>query len=66
MDDGMMFYRSTWNTIFASRWTIWMAKLFGTRFEGNDSGTTVIGYYWRGCYYLTETRRESMNKERDK
>ncbi|ARQ01870.1 hypothetical protein [Pseudorhodoplanes sinuspersici] len=42
------------NTLDASRWTVWMAKLFGRRFTGEDMNKTIVGYEWRGKLYLTD------------
>jgi hypothetical protein len=44
------------HTLDASRWTLWMARLFGRRFESEDTGHQWIGYEWRGKFYLTDYR----------
>lgn len=42
------------NTLVASRWTIWLAKIFGKRIEGQDGRHKAIMYQWRGKTYLTD------------
>ena len=41
----------------ASRWTLWKARLFGERIEGEDLGNRVVGYRWRGRLYLTDFKK---------
>lgn len=44
-------------TLDASRWTLWMARLFGRRFTSAETGDGQwVGYEWRGKLYLTEYR----------
>lgn len=40
----------------ASPWTILLARLFGRRFSGEDSGHIIIGHEWRGNLYVTAYR----------
>lgn len=42
------------HTLDAPRWRIWMARLFGRRFTGEDMGHTLVGYEWRGKLYFTD------------
>lgn len=44
-------------TLDASRWTLLVARLFGRRFTGEDMGHQLIGYEWRGKFYLTDYRK---------
>lgn len=41
----------------ASRWRLFLARLFGERVEGHDAECTVIGYRYRGVLYMTECKR---------
>ena len=64
MDEDMKFYKSAWNTIFASWWTMLFARLFGIKQVGVDGDTTVTVHYWRGRYYLTDTKRTEPQPSR--
>ncbi len=48
-------------TLDAPRWTLWMARLFGRRFTGEDKGHTIVGYEWRGKLYMTNYHRPAVN-----
>lgn len=39
-------------TLKASRWTLWMARLFGEKVLGADDGYWVVAYKWRGKLYF--------------
>ncbi len=41
-------------TLKASRWTVWMARLFGEKIIGGDGTYRVVGYHWRGKMYVTD------------
>lgn len=42
------------NTLVASRWTIFLARLFGRRIEERDGDAWVIMAEWKGRLYLIE------------
>jgi hypothetical protein len=42
------------NSLQASRWTIFMAKLFGEKVVGADGDYQVVAYKWRGKLYFTD------------
>lgn len=42
------------NTLTAPWWKLLLARWFGDPFVGVDSGRRVLGYYWRGRYYITD------------
>jgi len=46
------------NTLRASKLTIFLAKLFGVKTVGYDSGCTITMHYWRGKYYLTDYKQD--------
>lgn len=46
------------NTLTAPWWKLWLARHFGDPFIGFDSGCRVLGYYWRGKYYVTDCQRD--------
>lgn len=45
-------------TLKASRLEVFLARLLGRRFTGEDMGHTIVGHEWRGKFYLTDYRRE--------
>jgi hypothetical protein len=49
---GQMFFKSACNTLKASRWQLWMARLFGIKHERSDGNHTAVGYYHKGQFYL--------------
>lgn len=38
----------------ATKWSLLASRLFGKRVTGTDSNTTVIGYKWRGNFYVRD------------
>jgi hypothetical protein len=42
------------NTLIASRWTLFLARLFGVKRVTEDGSVRVTTYYWRGKFYLTD------------
>lgn len=56
------------NTIKASRWTLFMARLFGQKVVAIDDWggkrTLVTGYRWRGVLYMTDMRHYDIDCER--
>lgn len=54
--EGAKFYRAAWDTIFAPWWKLWLARIFGKRFEGRDSVCVVIGYEYKGHFYITDCK----------
>lgn len=40
-------------TMRASRWKMFLAKMFGEKVVGHDAGCTITGYRWRGVLYMT-------------
>lgn len=44
------------HTLDARPWTLWMARLFGRRFTGNDGEHLIIGYQWCGKLYFHNFR----------
>lgn len=65
-DDGAKFYRAAWNTIFAPWWKLWLARLFGKRFQGKDGICTTYGYFWRGKYYITDCKYHDSRASSDR
>ena len=63
---GPMFFGSAINTLKASRWQIWKARLFGQRHEGTDGAHTAIGYYYRGKFYLWDYRVTPADTSQDR
>lgn len=45
------------NTLSAKWWEIWLARLFGKKSTGVDSGCKVTVHKWRNKYYLTDMRK---------
>lgn len=46
------------NTLDASCWTLWRARLFGMRVVSTtDSGRVVSGRFWKGKFYITGYKR---------
>lgn len=56
---GPMFFKSACNTLRATRWQLWKARLFGHRHEGSDGAHVAVGYYYRGTFYLWDYREAS-------
>jgi hypothetical protein len=55
-DMGQPFPVAAINTLQATRWTFFKARLFGLRVEGE--GGRVVGRLYRGKLYLTDYRPE--------
>ena len=62
--NDFVFPKAAMNTVYAPWWKLRLAKLFGVRVEGYDSGYRVVAYKWRGIMYLTECSDvEEQNSE---
>lgn len=59
---GPMFFKSACNTLKATRWQLWMARLFGQKHVGSDGNHQAIGYYYRGRFYLWDYKDATPNK----
>lgn len=53
-DDDLTWVAAALRTSKASRWRVWIARLFGTRVESRDGTSLIVGYQWRGRLYLTD------------
>jgi hypothetical protein len=49
-----MFPAAALRTLQASRWAVWMARMFGEKVIGEDGEYRVVAYRWRGKLYLTD------------
>lgn len=45
------------NTLNAKWYTLWLARFFGTHYEGRDGTTVVKMVEWRGRSYLLDVER---------
>lgn len=52
--DEMETVFGTLNTITASKWEMFLSKLFGKRHETKSVDGYVVAYTWRGKIYITE------------
>lgn len=52
MNENFDAYFPAINTIVASRWTIMLARIFGSRREFRDGNAWVTVARWRGKVYL--------------
>lgn len=48
------YLKAAFNTITASWWEIWLARIFGTRQVGVDPCGRVTAYRWRGKHYIID------------
>lgn len=55
------FYGPAVNTIIAPWYTILLAKLFGKRRIGYDSGYKVTCHLWRGKLYVTDSSIDTLD-----
>lgn len=56
LDFPVCWWAAAIRTMDAKPWTLWMARLFGRRFTGEDGDNVVIGYEWRGKLYFHSFR----------
>ena len=60
-------FLSAVNTLKASRWDLFRARIFGKRFVGLDrsSGQTCVvsGYHWRGKWHMTDCEWEKHSND---
>lgn len=41
-------------TVAASYWKLWLARIFGKRQESTDSESRMVCHIWRGTTYMTD------------
>jgi hypothetical protein len=52
------YWSEAMDTLAASRWTLIMARIFGKKFVGHDSGCTITMYRYRGKAYMTDFKEK--------
>lgn len=50
------YFKAAVTTLQASRWQIWKARLLGERYEAREDGHVVVGYRYKGKFYMTDYR----------
>ncbi len=48
------YFKEACNTLKASRWQLFMARLFGKKIVNHDGWCVVTFYQYRGVLYLTD------------
>ena len=52
------YFAESINTLTAPTWKIWLAKVFGKKSVGVDSGCKVTCYKLNGIIYVTDVKQE--------
>lgn len=62
-------FKAACNTMVASRWQIWLARILGRKVVGVDiwagERSEVTMYEWRGKFYLTNVKRSAATYSGD-